>query len=77
MGVAQHHDAVSGTFYQLKQRRACINTSGAGTEKQHVAYDYAKRIAAGRAVASVSVAASLATLTGAILFLLTTRYTNS
>ena len=29
MGVAQHHDAVSGT------------------EKQHVAYDYAKRVAAG------------------------------
>ena len=29
MGVAQHHDAVSGT------------------EKQHVAYDYAKRLAIG------------------------------
>ena len=29
MGVAQHHDAVSGT------------------EKQHVAYDYAKRLAMG------------------------------
>lgn len=29
MGVAQHHDAVSGT------------------EKQHVAFDYAKRLAIG------------------------------
>lgn len=35
MGVAQHHDAVSGT------------------EKQHVANDYAKRLYAGRKVCKV------------------------
>ena len=35
MGVAQHHDAVSGT------------------EKQHVAYDYAKRLAIGAAECQV------------------------
>ena len=35
MGVAQHHDAVSGT------------------EKQHVAFDYAKRLAIGGAECQV------------------------
>ena len=37
MGVAQHHDAVSGT------------------EKQHVAYDYAKRLAIGAQECKVNI----------------------
>ena len=37
MGVAQHHDAVSGT------------------EKQHVAYDYAKRLAIGAEECKVNI----------------------
>ena len=35
-----------------------------GTERQHVAYDYARQLAAGRADAALGVAAALATLTG-------------
>uniref|UniRef100_A0A8C1ZA37 Alpha-mannosidase n=1 Tax=Cyprinus carpio TaxID=7962 RepID=A0A8C1ZA37_CYPCA len=46
MGVAQHHDAVSGT------------------EKQHVAYDYARRLATGWAHCEVLVRNSLAILSG-------------
>uniref|UniRef100_A0A672MJA8 Alpha-mannosidase n=1 Tax=Sinocyclocheilus grahami TaxID=75366 RepID=A0A672MJA8_SINGR len=46
MGVAQHHDAVSGT------------------EKQHVAYDYARRLATGWAHCEVLVRNSLAVLSG-------------
>ncbi|XP_052465478.1 lysosomal alpha-mannosidase [Carassius gibelio] len=46
MGVAQHHDAVSGT------------------EKQHVAYDYARRLATGWAHCEVLVLNSLAILSG-------------
>lgn len=46
MGVAQHHDAVSGT------------------EKQHVAFDYARRIARGRLSADAGNSAAFATLTG-------------
>ncbi|KAI7795198.1 lysosomal alpha-mannosidase [Triplophysa rosa] len=46
MGVAQHHDAVSGT------------------EKQHVAYDYAKRLARGWAHCEVLIRNSLAVLSG-------------
>lgn len=46
MGVAQHHDAVSGT------------------EKQHVANDYAKRLAIGWAHCEVLVRNSLAVLSG-------------
>ncbi|XP_067244068.1 lysosomal alpha-mannosidase [Chanodichthys erythropterus] len=46
MGVAQHHDAVSGT------------------EKQHVAYDYARRLATGWAHCEVLVGNSLAVLSG-------------
>ncbi|CAK0803641.1 unnamed protein product [Prorocentrum cordatum] len=46
MGVAQHHDAVSGTA------------------KQHVTFDYARRLAAGRAAALSAVAGALGNLTG-------------
>lgn len=46
VGVAQHHDAVSGTA------------------KQHVTWDYQKRLSIGRAAAAESVSASLTTLTG-------------
>ncbi|RXN26527.1 lysosomal alpha-mannosidase [Labeo rohita] len=46
MGVAQHHDAVSGT------------------EKQHVAYDYARRLATGWAHCEILVRNSLAVLSG-------------
>eukprot|EP00928_Gymnodinium_smaydae_P071618 TRINITY_DN55154_c0_g1_i1.p1 TRINITY_DN55154_c0_g1~~TRINITY_DN55154_c0_g1_i1.p1 ORF type:complete len:1000 (-),score=187.82 TRINITY_DN55154_c0_g1_i1:255-3206(-) len=46
MGLAQHHDGVSGTA------------------KQHVTFDYAQRIAKGRAKALPAAAAALAQLTG-------------
>eukprot|EP00494_Astrolonche_serrata_P024275 UN24533 len=46
MGVAQHHDAVSGT------------------EKQHVAFDYAWRISRGRNAAQPMLSDALKTLTG-------------
>lgn len=46
VGVAQHHDAVSGTA------------------KQHVTYDYARRLAAGRAAALSAVAGALGELAG-------------
>ncbi|KAL2086870.1 hypothetical protein ACEWY4_017929 [Coilia grayii] len=46
MGVAQHHDAVSGT------------------EKQHVAYDYARRLATGWDYCQILVMNSLAVLSG-------------
>ena len=46
MGVAQHHDAVSGT------------------EKQHVAYDYAQRLSKGAAECDAVVGAGLARLLG-------------
>lgn len=45
MGVAQHHDAVSGT------------------SKQHVAYDYAKRLAVSRLTSDTLLASALANLT--------------
>ncbi|CAE7198223.1 unnamed protein product [Symbiodinium natans] len=47
MGVAQHHDAVSGTA------------------KQHVTFDYAKRLAKGRAAAMPGISAALGRLTQA------------
>jgi lysosomal alpha-mannosidase len=46
MGIAQHHDAVSGT------------------EMQHVANDYAKRLAIGRSTSGAYLASSFNTLTG-------------
>ncbi|CAE7688933.1 unnamed protein product [Symbiodinium pilosum] len=47
MGVAQHHDAVSGTA------------------KQHVTFDYAERLAKGRAAAVTGISAALGRLTDA------------
>ncbi len=52
MGVAQHHDAVTGT------------------EKQHVADDYAMRLSIGKKILSLSIYLSIYPLTILIFLLL-------
>lgn len=68
MGILQHHDAVSYAHYQHIRAIRTAHFSGSqtrahrGTEKQHVADDYAFRLARGAAAAESVVRRSLAKL---------------